>query len=65
MRNFTRLLCIIALVLLGVTAGCSFVSALLGFEDSQREWAGNPAEMNPRHAEESMRYNAEVDRIYH
>lgn len=64
MRYFTRVFVLIVALSIVASNGCSIIGALLGFDESQREWAGNPAEMNERHADESIRHNAEIDRVY-
>ena len=64
MRIFARLPGILVALVVASSGGCSVLASWLGFEETQREWAGDPAQMNPRHAEESMRLHAELDRIY-
>jgi hypothetical protein len=64
MRITARLLCLLAIALLATVSGCGFLAGLLGFEESQRDWVGNPADGNERHSAEKRKNQAEIDAAY-
>jgi hypothetical protein len=65
MRKIDRISLLLTALILAASSGCSFIAAILGMEQSQRDWVGDPAEATPRNVEESMKLNSEIDRIYH